>query len=620
MRTDFTVFCLGLLVVGTASGQAAGRPAKLPPVPLRQGPLAIKVAYPARGSALAVGDSTFLLGSVGDGRATLTIAGQSVPVARNGAWLAWIALPPDSAFTLALEARRGEEVARESFPLSRAGWVRRTGAWVDRTSPSPVGEVVLPPGEPLPLTVRAAPGARVVLRLANGTRLAFTADSLAGRGDRYLAVLSAATMATPESASLLSRLSPDERTSTLEIVLGTDTTRLPWRLTVARTSGTSVAVRLHDDVENGGTTDRTVIGRGVIGGSYSYFFPNGTLTRAEARFGNEVRLRLDGGAVAWVPREEVHALPAEADPRLAVMGSLGMVRDSLTGAYRLRVPLSRPVPMRVDEGSSSARITLYGVAGDVDWTRYASGTDFVQRIEWRQEQADRVVLDLQFARPLWGWRARLSGSDLLFEFREPPAIDPAHPLKGRHIVVDAGHPPVGACGPTGLCEPEANLAIARQLRDRLIAQGARVTMTRTGPEAVGLWQRVALADSVNAEVLISIHNNALPDGVNPATNHGSSTFYNHLAALPLARAVQQGLLGSLGQRDLGIARGDLALVRPTWYPAILTEGLFLMVPEQEAALRTTAGQRQYAAGVFTGLVTFLRQMGKMSTPTRLGRP
>ena len=126
-------------------------------------------------------------------------------------------------------------------------------------------------------------------------------------------------------------------------------------------------------------------------------------------------------------------------------------------------------------------------------------------------------------------------------------------------------------------------------------------MTRTTDVPLDLGPRIALAESSDAEVLVSIHNNALPDGVNPFTNNGTSVFYNHVTSLPLARAVQRGLVQNLGLRDLGVGRGDLALVRPTWQPSILTEGLYMIVPEQEAALRSSEGQRRYAQGVIDGL-------------------
>jgi N-acetylmuramoyl-L-alanine amidase len=117
-----------------------------------------------------------------------------------------------------------------------------------------------------------------------------------------------------------------------------------------------------------------------------------------------------------------------------------------------------------------------------------------------------------------------------------------------------------------------------------------------------------LADSLGADLLISVHNNALPDGVNPFTNSGASVFYNHPRSSALALAVQRALVRRLGVRDLGAARGDLALVRPTWMPAVLTEGLFMMLPDHEAALRSPLGQQAYALAVRDGIVQFLKHV------------
>ena len=600
------------------------------PLPTVHGALKIVVAHPGQGSAVAFGDSTFVFGTVGDGSATLTIAGDPVAVAPIGAWLAWVAFPPDSAPSVTLIARHGQDSARMVLRVVRSDWVRQTGAWVDRNSMSPHGNVWLFTGEPLPLTVRAAPGASVRLLLPSGEVVRFAADSIADQplagirafdrddrnlrrvpaGDRYVATLHGEINPAARTSDPLDNTRVIPPGATLEVSLGGDTTRIPWPLAVTRSAQSPFAVVLHDSPPQTGHADPFTIGRTFPSGTYTWFLPPGTRTHADMMINAAVRLRMSRDAVAWVEMSYVHPAAAADDPRPAIVGSPTLTADS-SGA-QLRIPLTRPVPHSVDESDRGLAITLFDAVSDANWTRYGADQRFVQLLTWKQDAEDRVVLNVTFDRPLWGWRVRVDGTDLVFDFRAPPLVDLDHPLKGRRIVIDAGHPPGGACGPTGLCEPEANLSIASIVRDQLTAAGATVIMTRTGPGDVGLWPRVALADSINAELLVAIHNNALPDGVNPFTNNGTSTFFNHPQSLALARAVQSRLVANLGVRDLGVTRGDLALARPTWYPAILTEGMYLMVPEQEAALRTAEGQRRYATGVVEGITAFLHGVAQQS--------
>jgi N-acetylmuramoyl-L-alanine amidase len=102
--------------------------------------------------------------------------------------------------------------------------------------------------------------------------------------------------------------------------------------------------------------------------------------------------------------------------------------------------------------------------------------------------------------------------------------------------------------------------------------------------------------------------------VNPFTNNGTSVFYNQPRSLALAGDIQRSLVRRLKLPDLGIGRADLALVRPTWMPAVLCEGMFIILPEQEATLRSADGQQRYASGVVEGLKAFLRRraQGQMS--------
>ena len=579
----------------------------LPEVDSLLGPLRLRVQYPAPDAVVEVGDSTFVFGTTGTGDATLTIDGAPVRVAPNGAWLAWVGLPRDSVMRLELRARTVAETQQLTLTLRRPARFlppsERT--WIDTTSLSPLGTVEWPAAEYLPLRARAAPGAQVRLVQGRTVLAVFSRDArpddvawgirafdrdtqnLARRvaDDRYVALIRG--RALPDTGLVL------------EAIQGTDTARAPWRLRLSLTDSLPRVVELADDPARGG--DGITIGRAHPGATYHWFWPSGTRALATGRINGDLRLTLAPGLHAWVPAADAHL--TAGPPPAPVVGSLTLT--PLADRAVLRVPLSERAAFEVVEREREIELTLFGAVGDVNWIRYGQDDTLVERIAWTQ-RPEGVRLTLQLAARVWGFRTQWDRGDLVLEVRRPPPLERGDPFAGLLIAVDPGHPPAGASGPTGLTEAEANLGVALVLRELLTDAGAQVLMTRTSDSAVDLGARPRLAETSGAHLLVSIHNNALPDGVNPFPNNGTSVFYNHPRSIPLAAAVQRALVAQLGLRDLGIGRGDLALVRPTWMPAILTEGLFMMVPEQEAALRSEEGRRRYARGVFEGLRAFLR--------------
>ncbi|HEX7546866.1 MAG TPA: N-acetylmuramoyl-L-alanine amidase, partial [Gemmatimonadaceae bacterium] len=90
--------------------------------------------------------------------------------------------------------------------------------------------------------------------------------------------------------------------------------------------------------------------------------------------------------------------------------------------------------------------------------------------------------------------------------------------------------------------------------------------------------------------------------------NGTNTYFFFDQAEPLARAVQRGLVRQVGLPDMGINYDNLAVARQSWMPAILCEGAFVIVPEQEAALRDEGFQKRYAAGIVEGLEEYFRSL------------
>lgn len=600
----------------------------LPSVPAVRGPLQLRVVHPQPGALIEAQDSTFVFGSAGSGDAEVRVDGRPVRVAPNGAWLAWVPLPPEATFALTVEARRGIDSTRLVLPMrrDRAFVVPTARVWIDTTSFEPRGRLWRMAGAEVALRVRAAPGARLTLRFADGTRvplvpsgeaasradgvLAFDGDTARRRtvvaADRYAGrVVARAVGAHPGELLELAPPTSAAGNVRLEAVIGSDTARALWPLQMALLDSLPQVVRLDDDPRATGTTDSMTVGRAVRGGSYHWFLHTGTRALLVGRQEDDALLQLSAGQEVWVPMSDVQPLPRGLPRPRAVIGSPALKPGARS--LVLRVPWTMPVPVQVVESAGGLRLLFHAAEGDIDWIRYGGTDPLVARVHWQQLQTDLLAVDIELNEPLWGWRTRVTDGDFVLEVRRPPRIDRVRPLAGRTIVVDPGHPPLGATGPTGLREAEANLGVALLLAPMLRRAGAKVLLTRTTDTTVALADRVPFAERADADLLLSIHNNALPDGVEPFANSGTSVFYNRMAGLDLAMRVQESLSASLGVRALGVAQGDLALVRGTWVPSILTEGLFMMIPEHEAALRTRAGQLRYARGVFDGVQRFLRR-------------
>jgi len=481
----------------------------LPAIPLVEGPLEPRVAYPQPDHILQSRDSNFIFGSVGNGRATLTINGAPVRVWPNGAFLAYVANPTVASPQYDLVATVGSDTARATVPIR------------------------------LPEMIPPAP------------------DSL-----RPLNVV-------------------------------TDTTPT-W-------------VVLGDSASVASDTDRVIIGRPGPNSVYRWFLLPGTRAQLTGRYPGFARVRLDSTLQIWVAEEDAKtfALDTVAPRRVTQNGRVRAFPEWVD----FILPVGERPPHFVEERERSIELTLYGTRGGTDQINYPTGDSLIRHIEWVQEQSDRVRYSVHLSRAPYGFLVLYEDNALVLRVRRPPApaAAGASPLAGLTIAVDAGHPPGGARGPTGLTEPEAALMVARQVERLLVERGATPFLTRTGPEPVDLLLRPVLARRAGAHAFVSIHYNAYGDGVNPfLANNGTEVFFYRPHSGPLARGIQARQVDYQPLGDRGFYFRSLAVVRPPWMPAVLAEGGFMMVPEQEYAMRTPEFQERYARAIVDGLEEFFR--------------
>jgi N-acetylmuramoyl-L-alanine amidase len=262
----------------------------------------------------------------------------------------------------------------------------------------------------------------------------------------------------------------------------------------------------------------------------------------------------------------------------------------------------------------------------------------------------------------YGVTQRQDGSVLALDIRRPEhpgdegraaaEVSPGRKLRrspGVKIVLDPGHggDDPGAHGYA--VEKEVTLAVTRRLA-RLLEErlGALAVLTRADDATVALADRTARANTEGADLFLSIHANASPNG----SMQGVETYYLNnsddratirLAAMEngldllspprgradlryilsdlvqvgkmeesiaLATAVQGGLVRRLQDRhpdvvDRGVKQGPFYVLVGAYMPCALVETSFLTHPREGRRLAGRPYQDAVAEGLFEGVARFL---------------
>lgn len=187
-------------------------------------------------------------------------------------------------------------------------------------------------------------------------------------------------------------------------------------------------------------------------------------------------------------------------------------------------------------------------------------------------------------------------------------------LAGKVICLDPGHGgnDPGALGPTGTMEKDNTLAIALLLRETLEKSGAIVVMTRDADTEVAgvgatdqeeLSARVEVANQADADLFISIHNDAFTSN----TTAGTTTFhYGDKDSVKLANLIQQCLVERLGTKNRGSRFASFYVLRYTDMPSILIEVAFISNIVEEMLLSSVDGRNNTAESICEGILKYFK--------------
>lgn len=183
-------------------------------------------------------------------------------------------------------------------------------------------------------------------------------------------------------------------------------------------------------------------------------------------------------------------------------------------------------------------------------------------------------------------------------------------LSGHTIVVDPGHGghSMGASGREDVMIYEKNvaLAIGLKVRSALQAMGAEVVMTRDTDVFIPLYDRPALANSIGADLFVSIHN----DSTGRANQASGTTTYYHMdnsKARSLAKAVQKAIMAVSGLPSRGavsdsvLYQNGLGVLRASNMPSILVEVAYINTDRDRKRLIDPEFQQSVADAIAEGV-------------------
>lgn len=187
------------------------------------------------------------------------------------------------------------------------------------------------------------------------------------------------------------------------------------------------------------------------------------------------------------------------------------------------------------------------------------------------------------------------------------AVNRAKAEAERVIVIDPGHGGMdGGCVFDGVLEKDINRQIANKVAKNLRDMGYKVKLARAGDSYIEKADRVELANSENALLYVSIHQNSCE----VSSVSGIETWYgeNDLTneSRRLAQFVQQETISSTGAvcREL-VSDNEMCVINKSNMPSCLIETGFLSNKAEREKLCTEEYREQVAEGIAKGIDMYL---------------
>ncbi len=453
------------------------------------------------------------------------------------------------------------------------------------------------------------------------------------------------TTTTTTTAATTVATTVTETTGTAEITSGGTGSNITTMPTTVATTVNSVATPPAD-----GTQDIVVIKSDYAetfnGGSavddssrpYNSYLPKGTQDKLVSKVYNgklSYYLLASGKRVYQKDAELVKGALNEASALTNGSASVTSMHTVLTFQAGWNVPVYLAAyPQKyykdITTGTPNYSLENYGQTAEyVDVTfHYVTGVPAAPNLQgnplfssaqWIEKGSNVWVLRLTLKTKghYYGHQLVWTGDTLKISFLNPVDIaqNPAdQKLKGIRILLDPGH----GTDDDKPQEAPFNLAYANELKSKLEALGATVTMTRTehlGNKYLSLPDRVAKAHAGDYHMVISVHMNGFDGTATGATVHYhgeqgytlASYIYPQMHAVETTYGVGTSTNGR--PRSSGTVWGSLYMTRSIFdCPSVLLECAFLDNPKDKEALIDSVYRSKLMQAVTDGVIAYFEAM------------
>lgn len=316
----------------------------------------------------------------------------------------------------------------------------------------------------------------------------------------------------------------------------------------------------------------------------------------------------------YIHKEDVKVLEGVVDIDNVVSGTPTFTTDTQGETYAMAAS-AKPYYIST-YAEDTVTITFYNTSGmperfDTTKSKLFSAITTTYDAE---NNSTQMVLKTKDGKRLWGYNVEFRDGKLLLFGKYTPQLsnNPAKPLEGVTIIVDAGHGgndpgALGVAGVSGPVENELNFMNASAAALRLQALGATVHQTQTTHERLSYERRMDIARDTHADFYLSFHLNSTGEITDSTNVNGVEIYYNEELSIPFGKAIIDEVCSATGRTKRGVLPATFRVTQMTHTPSLLCEMGYMVSPFEYDALCQPINIYKSSLGIANGVTQAIRQ-------------